>query len=162
MDTKIIREKQWYSTSEAYFTIKTNMLILWIIHRAFFMHIKKRDLLHWTVLSFLQSVNGLSHFKMKLWKCAAIILMLCGAALSVIFSRNLLFSKAHALPHFEHSTSLLSASASASSSASSMSSNNSSSGTRGTIRRVRSADGDNSVISDCKLPSFFFQYAIHL
>ncbi|XP_053491386.1 neurturin [Ictalurus furcatus] len=83
---------------------------------------------------------------MKLWKCVAIVLMLCGAALSVFLSRILLSSKAHVLPHFEHSSSLLTSSASAS--AASMSSNISSSGTRGKFRRVRSANGDNSAISD--------------
>ncbi|XP_053368622.1 neurturin [Clarias gariepinus] len=81
---------------------------------------------------------------MKLWKCVAIVLMLCGAALSVLLSRMLISSKAHGLPHFEHSSSLLSSP----SSASSMSSNHSSPGTRGKLRRVRSANEDNSVISE--------------
>ncbi|KAK3562266.1 hypothetical protein QTP86_033361 [Hemibagrus guttatus] len=82
---------------------------------------------------------------MKLWKCVSIVLMLCGAALSVFLSRILLSSKAHVLPHIEHSSSVISAAAS---SASSISSNNSSSGTGVMFRRVRSANADNSVISD--------------
>lgn len=102
----------------------------------------------------LQSANALSHFKMKLWKCVAIVLMLCGAALSVFLSRILLSSRAHVLPNIQLSSSLLSASASVST----ISSNSSSSGTRGMIRKVRSANEDNSVISDCKLQSFLSQY----
>ncbi|KAI5626683.1 neurturin [Silurus asotus] len=79
---------------------------------------------------------------MKLWKCVSIILMLCGAALSIFLSRILLSSKLHVLPHSKHSSSSLA------SSSSPMSSNRSSSETRGTFRRIRSADKDNSVISD--------------
>ncbi|XP_060797630.1 neurturin [Neoarius graeffei] len=79
---------------------------------------------------------------MRLWKCVAIVLILCGAALSVFRSRILLSLKSPVLPHFEHSSSLLSASAS------SMFSKNSSSGTGGRFRRVRAANGDNLVISD--------------
>ncbi|XP_027025496.1 neurturin [Tachysurus fulvidraco] len=85
---------------------------------------------------------------MKLWKCVAIVLMLCGAALSVFLYKILPSSKAHVLPHFEHSASVVSPAAPSASSASSMSSNNSSSGNRATFRRVRSANEDSSVISE--------------
>ncbi|TSM94652.1 NADH dehydrogenase [ubiquinone] 1 alpha subcomplex subunit 11 [Bagarius yarrelli] len=56
--------------------------------------------------------------------------------------RILYSSKAHVIPHFERSSSL------PPSSASSRSSNSSLSGTKAMFRSVRSADADNSVISD--------------
>ncbi|XP_036442569.1 neurturin [Colossoma macropomum] len=88
---------------------------------------------------------------MKLWKCAAIALTLCGAALSVFLSRILLPLKAPVPLHFKLSSFSSSSSSPLSSTASptsSMSSNDSSSWTGGKFRRVRSANGANSVISE--------------
>ncbi|XP_066503057.1 neurturin [Hoplias malabaricus] len=74
---------------------------------------------------------------MKLWKCAAIALTLCGAALSVLLSRILLPLKASASPSYQLST----FSSSSPSPAASMSSNKSSFGTGRRFRRARSASG---------------------
>ncbi|KAI4904225.1 hypothetical protein NFI96_031756, partial [Prochilodus magdalenae] len=96
------------------------------------------------------SANALTQFKMKLWKCAAIALTLCGAALSVFLSRILLPPKAAAplrfeLSSFPSSSSPLSSTASP---ASSTSSNSSSPWTGRKFRRARSANGANSVVSE--------------
>ncbi|XP_076880896.1 uncharacterized protein nrtn [Brachyhypopomus gauderio] len=74
---------------------------------------------------------------MKLWRCAAIAVMLCGAALFVPLSRILLPPKAPASLHL----------GSPPSPASPMSSNSSSPGTGMKLRRVRSVGGPSSVIS---------------
>ncbi|XP_007240280.2 neurturin [Astyanax mexicanus] len=87
---------------------------------------------------------------MKLWKCAAIALTLCGAALSMFLSRILLPPKDPAPLRFELSSisSPPSPLSSSPSPTSPMSSNSSSSGIGGKLRRVRSANGANSVISE--------------
>ncbi|XP_062869419.1 neurturin [Trichomycterus rosablanca] len=85
---------------------------------------------------------------MKLWKCVSIILMLCGAALSIFLSKVLISPKAHVSSHLGLLSSSSSSSESSPAPASLTSTNSSSSSIGERLRRVRSANGDSSVASE--------------
>lgn len=104
-----------------------------------------------------QSFNAPPRSKMKLWKSATFAFMLCGAALSILLVRNIGHTRSRTKQH----------ASSSSSSSRQPSSTESASGylppssptespvappqMGGLQRRTRSADGMNSLLSECKI-----------
>lgn len=112
-----------------------------------------------------QSFNAPPRSKMKLWKGATLAFMLCGAALSLVLVRNMA-----ALGQLKTNSKYPHTPTASHSKASSRSQSTSSSRTKtkeeaetlavsrtmgGLRRRSRSADDMNSLLSECKINSFF-------
>ncbi|XP_051527993.1 neurturin-like isoform X2 [Myxocyprinus asiaticus] len=85
---------------------------------------------------------------MKVWKVATIGLILCGAALPLLLFKSTHSSRAPPLPPHRRDLSSSLSSSSSSSSLFTPSNSSSSTGSGGRQRRVRSAEGGNSLVSE--------------
>ena len=105
-----------------------------------------------------QSFNAPPRSKMKLWKGATFAFMLCGAALSILLVRNMAavgqFRPKTKYPHTSSSSSRASSS-SGSTPRTSLPPAVLSRQMGGSHRRTRSADNVNSLLTDCKINTFF-------